>query len=165
MMSPRPSRPVAPLRNPGVNPLSCRPIFNPLTGSDLGGQGEVTSQAMMTQLPSDFEVIQGPAQHPRNLTRMALPLTGTRHTCIFDSRGKFFFCDPAEEIYRCVFHLIKKQQAKQLWEQTSQTFITGEASSITPIGKAVTLFIKIHRSIMHPFARLRCQCFCLQLRN
>ena len=110
----RPSRPVAPLRNPGVNPLSCRPIFNPLTGSDLGGQGEVTSQAMMTQLPSDFEVIQGPAQHPRNLTRMALPLTGTRHTCIFDSRGKFFFCDPAEEIYRCVFHLIKKQQAKQL---------------------------------------------------
>ena len=64
-----------------------------------------------------------------------------------------------------VFHLIKKQQAKQLWEQTSQTFITGEASSITPIGKAVTLFIKIHRSIMHPFVRLRCQGFCLQLRN
>ena len=99
----RPSRPVAPLRNPGVNPLSCRPIFNPLTGSDLGGQGEVTSQAMMTQLPSDFEVIQGPAQHPRNLTRMALPLTGTRHTCIFENWDNFrsdislFASPPSEE--------------------------------------------------------------------
>lgn len=82
---------MAPLRNPEVNPLAplLHPILNPLTGSDLG-RSDLTRDDDSAAL-LDSEVSQRPAQHWADLTKMALPLTGTRHTCMFENGDNFWW--------------------------------------------------------------------------
>ena len=86
-------------RSTFLPPSSTQPL---ILSPGLTSSGEVTSQATMTQLHVWGHPTTGTAPGD-DLTKMGLPVTGTRHTCIFENWDNFrsdislFASPPSEE--------------------------------------------------------------------